>query len=139
MITVSIIRKEDMTNEQRLFLDKRLTDPLHINDTGPPKCWSKYQSGLYVAIDEVTGNPFGIIEASGDKSKIAPGWWVDSSCRGKGYASAMIDELARYLKQEGFTGVGYIKIQTYQSRYDNASEALKRRFCNHFQSHVKNG
>lgn len=134
MIVVRIIKKGELTDDQRIYLDERLNDPQHKNDCGPPQVWNVYTSGLYAAIDDETGKPFEIIEASGNKAKMAPGWWVDYLYRETGLASAMIDALAQYLKREGVTGVGYIMIQTYQSRYDSASEALKRRFCSHFPS-----
>lgn len=132
MIAVRIIQKSVLTDDQRVYLDDRLNDPLHKNDCGPPKVWNSCPAGLYAAIDEETGKPFGIIEASGDKPR--PGWWVDSLYRNTGYASAMIDALADYLKRKGVTSIGKIMIQTYQSEYDSASEALKRRFISHFPS-----
>lgn len=137
MIAVRIIKKDELTDDQRVYLDDRLNEPQHKDDCGPPQIWNSYTSGLYAAIDEETGKPFGIIEASGDKPR--PGWWVDSLYRNTGYASAMIDALAQYLKRKGVTGIGYILIQTYQSRYDSASEALKRRLCSHFPNQVENG
>lgn len=131
---VSIIPKNDLSEEQLRYLCERLSAPEHKDDKGPPKFWNYYQSGLYAVVEIASNIPIGTVEQSAPLNAVAPGWWIDSCCRGKGFASKMVDSLAKYLKAQGATGVGDILIQTYEGQYDAASEALKKRFEAHFQN-----
>lgn len=67
---------------------------------------------------EIASNdPIGLVEQSAPLDTVAPGWWMDLRFREKGYESRMIDCLADYLKKQGATGVGNIRIQTHNGQY----------------------
>ncbi len=110
-----------------------MSAPEHKNDKGPSKLWH-YQSGLYAVIEIASNIPIGIVEQSAPLDAVAPGWWIDLRFREKGFGSKMVDCLAGYLKIQGATGVGDIRIQTHNEQYDAASEALKKRFEAHFEA-----
>lgn len=131
---LAIIPKSKLTPSQARWIEERLSAPEHADDCGPPKVWNIYQRGLYAVIDVEQNKPVGLVEASGSTDCISPGWWLDSSIRGKGYGNQLVDALATYLKAEGYTGAGEITIQTKGCIYDQASQALATRFQSHFKS-----
>lgn len=131
-MSVVIVPKSQLSTSQAKWIGDRLAAPEHADDSGPPKVWNAYQHGLYAVIESESNKPVGLVEASGAKECVSPGWWLDSSFRGKGYGSKLVDALAVYLKAEGYTGVGRITIQTKGAIYDQASRALAKRFRAHF-------
>jgi RimJ/RimL family protein N-acetyltransferase len=131
-MTLAILPKSHLSESQARWIDERLSAQEHANDCGPPKVWSTYQQGLYAVIDLELNRPVGLVEASGPTDCISPGWWLDSTVRGKGYGNQLVDALAAYLKAQGYTGVGNILIQTKDGNYDQASSALKKRFLSQF-------
>ena len=70
----------------------------------------------------------GLVEASGPKDAVNPGWWIDSKYRGQGIGGILATELAIYLRELGYYDVENISIQTYQGTYDQASRKLKSIF-----------
>lgn len=133
-MTLTIVPKFRLSEVQLQWIDERLSAQEHVDDCGPPRVWSTYQQGLYAAIDEETNKPIGLIEVSGPTDCISPGWWLDSTVRGKGYGNQLVDALAAYLKSQGYTGAGRITIQTKGGIYDQASQALAKRFQSHFNN-----
>jgi len=131
-MSVSIIPKSKLSDEQLKYISDRISSPEHKNDKGPSKFWH-YQSGLYAIMEIASSTPIGIVEQSAPLDAVAPGWWIDSRFRKKGFGSKMVDCLADYLKIQGATGVGNIRVQTHNGQYDAASEALKKRFKAHFE------
>jgi RimJ/RimL family protein N-acetyltransferase len=99
---------------------------------GPIKFWHIYHQGLYAVIDVGSNQPIGIVEASGARGSVRPGWWLDKRVRGRGYGYKLVDTLALYLKSEGYTGVGPIDIQTHDEASRIASGKLADRFARHF-------
>ena len=93
-----------------------------------------YTKGLYAAIDCENHKIVGLIEASGPKDAVNPGWWIDSKHRNKGYGKAIVIELAKVLKNLGYDGVADICIQTYKNEYDQASKKLKEIFIHEFKN-----
>ena len=130
---LTIIPKSQLSTSHLQWIKERLSAPEHAGDCGPPKVWDTYQHGLYAAIDDGSNKVVGLIEASGVKDSVSPGWWLDSTFREQGYGKMLVDALASYLKANGYIGVGRITIQTNGGVYDRASEALARRFKAHFQ------
>ena len=133
-MALTIVPKPNLSAAQLQWINERLSAKEHTDDCGPPKVWGTYQQGLYAVIDEESNRPVGIVEASGPTDCISPGWWLDSTVRGKGYGNQLVDALAAYLKSLGFTGAGRITIQTKGGVYDQASQALARRFQAHFNN-----
>ncbi len=131
-MSVSIFPKNKLSKEQLKYISDRISAPEHYDDKGPSKFWH-YQSGLYVVMEIASNIPIGIVEQSAPLDAVAPGWWIDSRFRGKGLGSRMVDCLADYLKMQGATGVGDIRIQTHNGQYNDASEALKKRFEAYFE------
>ena len=64
--------------------------------------WNVYSQWLYAVMEVSTGTIIGLVEASGPKNGVNPGWWIDSSYRGKGYGKALVCALATYLKDQGY-------------------------------------
>jgi GNAT superfamily N-acetyltransferase len=131
---IEIIEKHNLSQSQLKYINERISLECHKNDIGPCTCWKTYANGLYAAIDMETNEVVALIEASGPNEAINPGWWVDSKCRGKGYGKAVVIELARYLKEQGYYGVGEIRVKTFRQEYDLASNKLKRAFISEFES-----
>ena len=129
---LSIVTKSKLLDAQVRFIEERLLAPEHANDIGPSKVWSTYQQGLYAVVHTASTRPIGIVEAAGSGDCISPGWWLDKDFRGKGYGTKLVDTLVAYLKSEGYTGAGQIKIQTHDHSYDIASQKLAERFQRHF-------
>ena len=129
---LSIVAKHDLSAEQVAHIESRLLAPEHVSDAGPPRVWHIYQHGLYAVVLQPSNMPIGLVEASGDKDCVSPGWWLDKNFRGKGYGSKLVDALADHLKAQGFTGAGRIEIQTTNHAYDAASKELAKRFQKHF-------
>ena len=135
---LTIVAKSALSDAQTRFIEERLSAAEHANDNGPPKVWRVYQQGLYAVVHTESSQPIGLVEASGSKDCISPGWWLDSDFRGKGYGTKLVDTLAAYLRAEGYTGAGRIEIQTHNHAYDIASQKLAERFQRHF-IHAQNG
>jgi len=133
-MSVSIIPKTKLSDEQLKHISARISAPEHKDDKGPSKFWHCYQSGLYAVMEVASNIPIGIVEQSAPLDAVVPGWWLDLRFRTKGIGGKMIDSLADYLKMQGATGVGNIPIQTHNGQYDAASEALKNRFKAHFKT-----
>jgi RimJ/RimL family protein N-acetyltransferase len=129
---LTIVAKSELSDAQVRFIEERLSAPEHAYDNGPPKVWRVYQQGLYAVVRTKSNQPIGLVEVSGLKDCISPGWWLDIDFRGKGYGTKLVDALAAYLKAEGYTGVGRIEIQTHDHAYDIASQKLAERFQGHF-------
>jgi len=129
---LAIIAKSELSDTQARLIEGRLSAPEHAYDNGPPKVWHTYQQGLYAVVHTKSNRPVGLVEASGPKDCISPGWWLDNDFRSKGYGTKLIDTLATYLKSEGYTGAGRIIIQTHDHTYDIASQKLAERFQRHF-------
>jgi RimJ/RimL family protein N-acetyltransferase len=129
---LTIVAKSELSAAQSLLIEERLSAPEHAYDNGPPKVWGIYQKGLYAVIHTESNQPIGLVEASGSKDCISPGWWLDKDFRGKGYGNILVDTLAKYLKSEGNTGAGRIEIQTHNHAYDIPSQKLAERFQEHF-------
>lgn len=125
------VEKGALTPSQLDYLQKRLNDPLHIHDCGPPKVWNVYTHGLFAFIEKASGLPIAIAESSGI-DWVVPGWWVDSAFRHKGYGKELVDLLAEHLKSIGVKRIGRIRIQTHQGEYDMWSEKLVTRLRGHF-------
>ncbi len=132
-MSVSIISKSELSDEQIKYISDRISAPENKDDKGPSNFWH-YQSGLYAVMEVESDIPIGIVEQSAPLDAVVPGWWIDLRFRGKGFGNKMIDSLADYLKMQGATGVGNIRIQTYNGQYDAASETLKKRFEAHFET-----
>jgi len=132
-MSVSIIPKSKLSDEQLKYISDRISSPEHKDDKGPSKFWH-YQSGLYVVMEIASNIPIGIVEQSAPLDAVAPGWWIDLRFRGKGFGNKIVDSLADYLKMQGATGVGDIRVQTHNGQYNAASEALKNRFEAHFEA-----
>lgn len=130
-VRLKLVEKAALTPNQLEHIEKRLADPLHANDCGPPKVWNTYTYGLFAFVEESTDLPIAIAEASG-LDWVAPGWWVDSAFRSKGYGNELVDLLAEYLKSIGVKRIGKIRIQTYKGECDIWSEKLARRLHKHF-------
>lgn len=131
---IEILRKQDLNQDQINHINERISEECHKNDIGPCTCWNTYANGMYAAIEKDSHEIVALIEASGPSHAVNPGWWVDSIFRGKGYGNVVVIELARYLKKQGYYGVGEIRIQTFQHEYDRASQKLKEVFINEFTS-----
>ena len=129
---LSIIPKSELSDAQARWIEERLSAPEHRDDNGPPKVWSTYQNGLFAVVQLNSNKPIGLVEASGAKDCISPGWWIDKTFRGKGYGTKLVDALAEYLKSQGVTGAGKPTIQTTGREYDIASQKLADRFQSHF-------
>src|SRR6266568_5334828 len=119
---LTIVPKSELSGEQARQLKERLSAPEHQCDRGPPQVWNTYQAGLYGVVDVNSNQVIGIVEASDSKDCVSPGWWLDSRVRGKRYGNKLVDALATYLKQQGYTGVGKIRIETCEHRHDAASQ-----------------
>ena len=128
-----IVLKSQLLKDQMFHLERRLAEPAHANDRGPISGWHLYQMGLYAFIHQESNLPIAIASASGPTFAVVPAWWVDSKCRNQGYGSELVDLLAAQLKQEGYTGVGKIVIDTYRGDYLDASTKLAERFKAHFR------
>lgn len=122
-----IVRKQDLTQDQLDYIDERLALPAHAKDLGPPAVWKMWVNGMYAAVCPESNIPIGIIEASGLPP--SPGWWIDSEYRRQGYGYRLVDALAAYLKLQGVTTIGHIKVD---GDYQAYSEKLKARFLSHF-------
>jgi RimJ/RimL family protein N-acetyltransferase len=130
--SLGIVPKSHLSTEQAKHLRRRLDAAVHAKDFGPPRVWDNYADGLYAVIDLSTGTPVGIVEASGAKKAIKPGWWLDLDFRGQGYGYALVDALAEYLKAQGVTGVvGKI---TIDGPYNEPSAKMAKRFQAHFSN-----
>lgn len=130
---ILVISKSDLSAEQKSCLENRFLAEEHKNDKGPPQVWRVYMNGLYAIIQKGSGKPIGAVEASGPKDCVNPGWWLDNNFRGMGYGNRLVDTLAAYLKDHGYTGVGEITIETYQNEYSTQSQKLADRFRAHFK------
>ena len=128
---LTLVPKHDLTEDQRRYLEERLSDPEHQYDYGPSQVWHTSEAFLYAFIHNELNVPIAIAEASG-RPIATPGWWVDSKFRGQGYANELIDLLATQLKAEGVTEIGPTPIDTYLSEYDEQSTRLARRLHAHF-------
>lgn len=73
-----------------------------------------------------------LLEASGPLDSVGAGWWVDFKFRNRGFGKAVVVELVHYLKGQGYTGIGHIRIQTHLQKYDRVSQKLKELFVNEF-------
>jgi RimJ/RimL family protein N-acetyltransferase len=131
MSRLTIVPKNQLTEEQRRQLEKRLAAPEHRNDKGPSQVWNKRADFLYGFIDEESKQPVAIAEASG-RPVASPGWWIDSQFRGQGYGNEVVDRLAEYLKRDGVTDIGAINIESYCNEYDEQSTRLARRIRSRF-------
>src|SRR5438093_1354254 len=98
-----IVPKHELSADQLRHLDERLSAPEHGMDRGPNTVWVIYTRGLYAIIDQDTGVPIGVVEASGPMDQMGAGWWLDSKVRGKGAGSDAVDALAAHLKSIGVT------------------------------------
>ena len=126
---VQIVPKREWSQVQKEQVHYYRTDPAHADDSGPIKV--DYASGMYAAAFE-SGEIFGIIEASGPPDAVDPGWWIAQKYRGQGLGTPMVISLAKRLRQEGYTGIGRILIQTTRNEYDAASSRLKEVFIDAF-------
>jgi RimJ/RimL family protein N-acetyltransferase len=127
-----VVSKTDLSAEQNAYLRRRLSSPVHAADVGPLRVWDHYPTGLYAVIDQTTGMPIGLAEASGAPNAINPSWWIDQEFRGQKYGNALVDALAEYLKAHGVTGVvGKIAID---GPNHEQSAKLAKRFRAHFSA-----
>ena len=108
-MSVYIIPKSELSGEQLKHISDRISAPEHKDDKGPCKFWH-YQYGLYAVMERASNDPIGIVEQSAPLNAVAPGWWIDSKFRRKGYGYKMIDCLVDYLIKQGATGVGNIRV-----------------------------
>ena len=127
------VEKNALSEAQLSLVSARLGLPEHHDDLGLPQVWNTYQLGLFAFFEVESGNLVALAEASGIDN-VQPGWWVDSSFRGKGYGKKVVDILAKYLKAQGVKRIGSIPIITHQQKYDGASKKLAQRLCSHFES-----
>lgn len=126
-----IVPKNELSDEQRRYLDARLAAPEHRHDRGPPQVWSRYERFLYAFIDKELDLPIAIAQAPG-RPIASPAWWVDSKFRGQGYGNEVVDLLAEFLKTDGVTDIGAIQIESYCNEYDEQSIRLARRIRSRF-------
>jgi len=89
-------------------------------------------SGLFAFFEATSGQLVALVEASGIND-VRPGWWVDSTFRGRGYGNKVIDLLAQHLKARGVTRIGPMAITTHQQQYDQQSSKLAQRLRSHFE------
>jgi len=89
-------------------------------------------SNIFVVILRESSEPIGILYRGGPKQATTVAWWLDQKLRGQSFGHEMIDLFASMLKKEGVTGIGQIVIDTYQGRYNGASENLARRLKAYF-------
>lgn len=127
-----ITPKNELSDEQRRYLEERLAIPEHRNDKGPPQVWNKYDRFLYAFIQKEMNVPVAIAQAPG-RPVASPAWWVDSKFRGQGYGNEVVDLLAEFLKKDGVTDIGAIQIESYCNEYDEQSTRLARRIRSRFE------
>jgi hypothetical protein len=127
-----IIPKSELSEKQLHRIATRILDPEHIRDNGPPRVWHIYENGLFAVVHKQTNEIIGLVEASGDKDSVSPGWWIDAAFRKKGYGYMLVDTLAEYLKCQGFTGAGKAMIPFNSEGHDLASQKLDDRFQSRF-------
>ena len=130
---ILIKRKNELSPKQIEDISNRIALDIHKYDIGPTTCWNTYVNGLYAAVD-TREEVVGLIEASGPEHAVNPGWWIDSKCRGRGVGKLVVVELAKYLRANGYHGIGNIVIQTREGRYDEASRKLKSLFIETFKN-----
>lgn len=54
-MNIKIYKKQDLNADQLSYVDQRIPDDCHEDDTGPITCWNTYTNGLYAAIDQESG------------------------------------------------------------------------------------
>ncbi|MGH8727578.1 MAG: GNAT family N-acetyltransferase [Burkholderiales bacterium] len=126
-----IVPKNQLSDEQRRYLDERLAVPEHRNDKGPLQVWNKYERFLYAYIHKELNLPIALAQAPG-RPVASPAWWIDSKFRGQGYGNEVVDLLAEFLKKDGVTDIGAIQIESYCNEYDEQSTRLARRIRSRF-------
>lgn len=131
-MNMHIIPKDQLNTSQLGYIERRIADGAHVEDPGPIRVWNIYEQGLYAAVDEC-GTMVALFEASGPVSEVSPGWWVDSKFRSKGVTKAAVQEFARYLKDQGYTGVGWISNHASTENNRKASQRLKEAFIDTFE------
>ena len=69
--------------------------------------WEENRSSVhvYVIINMESDSPVGLVSWTGAKQAALPTWWIYPSFRGRGLGSALIDELAEEMNQQGFVDV----------------------------------
>ena len=135
---VRIIRKADLSDGQTQSLRSRVQLDKHEFDSGPCAVWDNppYKGNIFIALESATDDPIGILYRGCPNDALDVGWWLDSSFRGAGYGSEMIDRFASILKGEGVTRIGPITVDTYKGLYNEASAKLVRRLKAHFGQHI---
>lgn len=132
---IQIIPKEDLNEQQIVHLRERVAADEHRFDKGPcHQGWDiqSCSSNIFVVILSEVSEPIGILYRGGPKQATTVAWWLDQIFRGQSFGHEMIDLFANTLKKEGVTGIGQLVIDTYQGRYNGASESLARRLKAHF-------
>lgn len=134
-LSVAIVPKAELSKTQMVRIEERRSAAEHEHDTGPIEVWNIYNNDtLYAVIDNNSGKLVGLADASGSLDAVNAGWWIDESVRKKGYGYALVDALAEYLKEQGYTGVGHIRIIVHCEEFRVASRKLEARFRGHFSS-----
>jgi ribosomal protein S18 acetylase RimI-like enzyme len=126
---IEIVRENELTEDQRVDLRKRLAGDAareglfdHWEDSTP-------SLKFYVVLLNPSRAPIGMLSCTDSKDATIPSWWVDPAYRGKGLGHRIIDTFAEKLKQEGVTGIGHI---SFTGVYVNASYKLAKSLKAHF-------
>ena len=132
---IRLIEKTELSEQQLEAVSERLTAPEPRNDKGPIQCWHSYPPHtMYAFFHCKTGGVVGVADASGPANQVNAGWWIDLDYRGKGHGRELVVLLAAKLKSKGYRGVGGIKVDTWQGKYDAASRRLREIFTAQFRA-----
>jgi RimJ/RimL family protein N-acetyltransferase len=129
---IRIVEQSELNQNQVTFIKKRLSLKEHRYDQGPCRCWEIYQYGMYAAVGENETDIIALLEVSGPKGAVEPGWWVDIQYRGQGYGELIVKAFSSHFRRKGCYGIGNIRVFTTKGQYDEASEKLKQLFISEF-------
>lgn len=128
-LLIRIVPKGELSASDLAYIAQRVADPEHSGDSGPITGWNEpHEATRYYAAllaQGATETPFALLNRGGEPHCTLVGWWIDKRFRGQHRGKKLMDAWAAYLKADGVTGLGEIRIETFNPNYA-ASLELKR-------------
>ncbi len=130
MARVKIVKRSQLSNEQRTHIARWLNNPVYKYDAGAYEAWVKYSSSnnLYAVVRKEDNVPVGLAYAE-LRDPTSPGWWIGHKHRNQRYGYALVEALAEYLIQYGVNEIGVIPIR---GNCQDTSRKLEKRLRNKF-------
>ena len=127
-MNVSICPVRVLSPTQCAAFEGRMETGREAGDKGPPQVWGapSFRDRFHAIVLDPGAEPIGALHLGGPLDATQVGWWLDPGFRGRGLASRMIEALADYLKHNGVTKLGHIKIDDLCYK---RSEHLRDKLC----------